>query len=37
MTPSRTPLGLLPGPRDYLEATVQGHSHPGSQGEPEAP
>ena len=36
-TPSRAPLGLLPGPRDYLGATVRGHSQPGPQGEPEAP
>ena len=37
MTPSRAPLGLLPGPQDYLGATVRGCSHPGPQGEPEAP
>ena len=36
MTPSRVPLGLLPGPRDCLGATVRGRSHPGPQGEPEA-
>ena len=35
-TPSRVPLGLLPGPQDCLGATVQGHSYPGPQGEPEA-
>ena len=36
MTSTRTPLGLLPRPRDCLGATVQGCSHPGPQGEPEA-
>ena len=35
-TSTRTPLGLLPRPQDYLGATVQGRSHPGPQGEPEA-
>ena len=36
MTPSQVPLGLLPGPRNYLGATVRGCSHPGPQGESEA-
>ena len=36
LTSTRMPLGLLPRPWDYLEATVRGHSHPGPQGEPEA-
>ena len=31
------PLGLLPRPRDCLGTTVQGRSHPGPQGELEAP
>ena len=35
-TSTRTPLGLLPRPRDCLGATVQGRSQPGPQGEPEA-
>ena len=35
-TSTRTPLGLLPRPRDYLGATVRGRSHPGPQGEPAA-
>ena len=35
-TSTRMPLGLLPRPRDCLGATVQGRSHPGPQGEPEA-
>ena len=35
-TSTRTPLGLLPRPQDYLGATVQGRSHPHPQGEPEA-
>ena len=35
-TLTRTPLGLLPRPQDYLRATVRGRSHPGPQGEPEA-
>ena len=36
MTPSQVPLGLLPGPRNCLGATVRGRSHPGPQGESEA-
>ena len=36
MTPSRAPLGLLPGPQNCLGATVRGRSHPGPQGESEA-
>ena len=35
LTPARKPSGLLPQPRDFLGATVQGCGHPGSQGEPE--
>ena len=35
-TSARTPLGLLPRPRDCLGATVRGRSHPGPQGEPKA-
>ena len=35
-TLTRKPPGLLPKSWDYLGATVQGRSHPGHQGEPEA-
>ena len=35
-TPSRAPLGLLPGPQNCLGATVRGRSYPGPQGESEA-
>ena len=34
-TPARKPFVLLPQPWDFLGATVQGHGHPGPQGEPE--